>query len=56
MEEAAGTALLALGAKDMAVPNEVAAEEKPNLYTIMLAPLKLVSPLLKDPFLAPPSS
>ena len=38
-EEAAGTDLIPLGAKETDVPNEVTAEELDILYTVTLAPL-----------------
>ena len=54
-EEAVGTALLTLGAKEMALSNDMSAEEQKSLTTVTLDPLKLISPLLKSPFLAPPA-
>ena len=46
-------ALLMLGAKETSVPNEVVAKERHIIVAVTLAPLNLVSPILKAPFLAP---
>ena len=56
MEEAAGTALLMIGAKGMDMRNEVASEGLQRLATVMFALLQLFSSLTKALFLSPPSA